>query len=122
VLGPSRAGERKRQSANRVKREIAAVESEAKKLRVIDCSSDLALPMSISAPAQASALSSVPSGRAGERKRQAASRLAKEQAATEEAAVKRQRTIATEQEAATPAAKALARLRARVIAKQSHTG
>ena len=59
--------------------------------------------------------------RAGERQRQAANRMIREREALAEEASKRQRRIADVDDASTPAAKALARLRARVIAKQAHT-
>jgi hypothetical protein len=105
-----------------VKRDEAIVESGAKKLRIVDCSTEISPPLCGAASAQTEAPPDALSSRAGERKRQAANRLAREQAAVEEAAQKRLRTIATEQEAMTPAARALARLRERVIAKQAHSG
>jgi hypothetical protein len=65
------------------------------------------------------AATSVPNAsRAGERKRQIANRERRDKEALAEAASKRQRIISEVDEAATPAAALMARMRARVLAKQ----
>jgi hypothetical protein len=123
---PDRRGERQKNAANKARR-IAAADADALASREDEreIASDTGGPkrpndaQSIDDPlakvARVTESVSTSSSRAGERQRQADKRRVKAEAEAAEAA---RRRILNEQAANTPAAKALARMRERIIAKQ----
>ena len=114
---PDRRGERQKQAANRARRADEAARRVTTPAPLPPATPPI---VNVVNPDAVDASHSVVANndRSGERRRQADNKRQREQEALAEAASKRRRTVVTLDEATTPAAKAMARLRERVLAKK----